>query len=569
MLVEPDISPLAKRLAEENNVNWRGLLGSGAGGKIVERDVLEYLAKVMAGEEDINPTAEPLPEGMDAWPEDDVRSFYGGAMPAEGAQAEAPSSVTEEELFVDTPDLGSFDTGSFDTPAAVSSVSHQTTEDVMGLGEDIFLIDDEVPVQSASLDVSGMVEEPAFVSEIEAFGEDALSSDDMAMVDDGLGMDDIATFDEPEGDVFAAMSEGVEEMASDNDVEDLASLFADGAESIEDSYSEPATVDQTVAFEAPAMDEFDIPAYQAEVTSAEDVVEALATENVDDVIASFEEDNFETVGGLEDSFIEEMDEPAAQTFMVDEPVVETPVFETPVFETPVFEAPQTPVVEVPPMPSFSEVVPVAATVAGAGLAASALSAGAPVLRDPVVTPAASLVVQGNLPLVSYGVLLRRHVDLSTLMHAQQAIADETGQEETSVASLLLRAAAKAQQKISLVPGRSVGLAIIRNEGVSVAHVHDAAGAPFRTVMSQAQQALSAHREDKVDLAVADMSNFDIDEAVLNIGVPVLTLGRTMYDSSKGTHHSTLSLSGNISVESGTKFLSMVAELLNSPVRLVI
>ena len=54
--MEPEISPLAKRLAEENNVNWRGLDGSGADGRILERDVLEYLARVMAGDEALDPT---------------------------------------------------------------------------------------------------------------------------------------------------------------------------------------------------------------------------------------------------------------------------------------------------------------------------------------------------------------------------------------------------------------------------------------------------------------------------------------------------------------------------------
>ncbi|MEJ2288986.1 MAG: E3 binding domain-containing protein, partial [Deinococcales bacterium] len=72
---QPEISPLARRLAEENNVDWRDLHGSGAGGKVVERDVLEYLARVMAGEEDIDPTPEPVPEGMESWPEEDIQAF--------------------------------------------------------------------------------------------------------------------------------------------------------------------------------------------------------------------------------------------------------------------------------------------------------------------------------------------------------------------------------------------------------------------------------------------------------------------------------------------------------------
>jgi hypothetical protein len=39
------ISPLAKRLAEENQLDWRTLKGSGKNGLIVERDVLQAIAK--------------------------------------------------------------------------------------------------------------------------------------------------------------------------------------------------------------------------------------------------------------------------------------------------------------------------------------------------------------------------------------------------------------------------------------------------------------------------------------------------------------------------------------------
>lgn len=69
----PDIAPSAQRLAEENNVDWRALRGSGEGGSVLERDVLEYLARVMRGEEAADPTPEPLPEGLSAWPEEPER----------------------------------------------------------------------------------------------------------------------------------------------------------------------------------------------------------------------------------------------------------------------------------------------------------------------------------------------------------------------------------------------------------------------------------------------------------------------------------------------------------------
>lgn len=55
---EPQITPLARRLAEENGIDWRQLSGSGPEGTIVERDILAFLAKVMAGEVDLPPMPE-------------------------------------------------------------------------------------------------------------------------------------------------------------------------------------------------------------------------------------------------------------------------------------------------------------------------------------------------------------------------------------------------------------------------------------------------------------------------------------------------------------------------------
>ena len=94
----PTIVPLAQRLAEENNVNWRSLSGSGPGGSVTEVDVLNYLARVMAGEEDLNPTAEPVPEGMEAWPEEDVRAH-------KMAQAQEASADAGGAEPVDFPDF--------------------------------------------------------------------------------------------------------------------------------------------------------------------------------------------------------------------------------------------------------------------------------------------------------------------------------------------------------------------------------------------------------------------------------------------------------------------------------
>lgn len=97
---EPDIAPLARRLAEENNVDWRRLAGTGEGGRVVERDVLGYLARVMAGEEAVDPTPEPVPEGMEAWPADDVGRYGGSELDDEPT---SPPTLDDDLFLFDEP----------------------------------------------------------------------------------------------------------------------------------------------------------------------------------------------------------------------------------------------------------------------------------------------------------------------------------------------------------------------------------------------------------------------------------------------------------------------------------
>lgn len=118
---EPQITNLARRLAEQNNVDWRRLSGSGPDGSVLERDVLDYLARVMAGEEAVDPTPEPLPEGMDSWTEVGVDSV--------GNYSRSSAAA---------PELGSL---------GVATHAAGAEDDVLGsaadLDEDLFLLDDD------------------------------------------------------------------------------------------------------------------------------------------------------------------------------------------------------------------------------------------------------------------------------------------------------------------------------------------------------------------------------------------------------------------------------------------
>jgi hypothetical protein len=114
---EPKITPLARRLAEENGIDWRRLKGTGPDGTIVERDILAFLAKVMAGEVDLPPMPEsppPLP------PEEELKRAQ-AALEREGVDLadlipEAPKTPTlqveevpEEELSLDFPEIDLLD----------------------------------------------------------------------------------------------------------------------------------------------------------------------------------------------------------------------------------------------------------------------------------------------------------------------------------------------------------------------------------------------------------------------------------------------------------------------------
>ena len=72
-------------------------------------------------------------------------------------------------------------------------------------------------------------------------------------------------------------------------------------------------------------------------------------------------------------------------------------------------------------------------------------------------------------------------------------------------------------------------------------------------------------ETHTEVTLTDAS---IDEVVLDVDLPVVSLGRILYDNQRGGYRSTLTLAGDLPAEAGARLLSRVAELLDSPVRLV-
>ncbi len=176
---EPDIAPLARRLAEENNVDWRRLSGTGEGGRVVERDVLGYLARVMAGDEAVDPTPEPVPDGMVAWPEGDVSAYR---QDADGPEAPDMRSTLDDDLFL------------FDDPLPGGRAPAGEHDD------DLFVRSDD-PEPDGSEGRRAAVGGPVEATTGGDEGEDGvwLVGDDAAEVDGGVETGDAAVADDVVG----------------------------------------------------------------------------------------------------------------------------------------------------------------------------------------------------------------------------------------------------------------------------------------------------------------------------------------------------------------------------------
>ena len=434
---EVDISPLAKRLAEENNVDWRKLRGSGAGGKVVERDVLEFLARVMSGQEDVDPTPEPLPEGMEEWPEEDIAAYRRGARERTGepGAAQTPEEPVEEEI-----------------------------------DEGIFLFEDD--------DVEPEPEEPEEEPEVFAVaGGDEIEEEDDLFLDLDDDEDEEAAAGEGRDFDVSVDLDAPSEARPQRGAVDLGDMGLDMGE--EDAAEEAAPADSS-AFDAD--------------------LDFVGSEVVDEAPA----------GAV---FMQEDDEDEAE----------------------VTAAEPEPAEEAPPSPPAR----------------------------------ASEGARQGLPLVRRGTLLRRHVDVTALKSAQAVLARELGHDEPlPLSAFLLRAAARAHHQHRLGEG-GVALAMIEG-GLTFGHIDDAGDGAFRDLVSALRSMPTSEDVPAgAALAVADLSELDVDEAILDASVPVLAFGRVLYDDQGGDVRGTLSLSGDVQPDVGGRLLAATADLLTAPVRLLV
>lgn len=608
---EPDIATLARRLAEQNNVDWRALSGSGPDGRIVERDVLDYLARVMAGEEALDPTPEPLPEGMETWPDQDAPSYFQPGGSGQGAHADALVDMAEEGaegLLADVPSaVEHLDSGDVDLGDAASELTSQddgayaftadesheegaygngaehepeaavfadpeptTTTGEVEISDDIFLFDDDDDdeddddqygdgyVDHADPVVADAGSAPEWGSEAhdalaDAADEPALDLEaDTADPDDALLVADDGVEDDTVG--ASDVADLAEHQEQPQEVEQPAEELAASIESYDHDFTTPSEQYEKEA---------DLSGWDGHDLSD------LGVGPVDDT-----SEGGEVAGELPDLWASD-----AEADQVDEPV------------TAGYEGSVEPPADVGELededmePAFLSEVPAAVDTVADTYPAEELATGTDDVEDleqaaaldeqdsladlreldgqPDTTVAAVLA---DLPLVRIGNVVRRHVDLSALAGAQLAVGLELEHgEPLAAAPFLVRAVAKAVAEGGSLQGQ-VALAEL-DGGVRFRRVDGAGERPFASLVEELSG--PGPEEDELGLVAVDLSGLDVDEVLLDVHVPAVTLGRVLYDTQRGEHRSTLILSGEMPMLEGARLLARVAELLEAPVRLLL
>jgi len=538
-----DIAPLAKRLAEENNVDWRRLRGSGEGGRVVERDVLEYLARVMAGEEAVDPTPEPVPEGMGAWPEADVRrgtpSDTPAASPSERATID-PTSTIEDDIFI-------FDDEGADAVSAAPATL--TTE--------------PAPLWRSEAPHSG-----------DAFDDDddgllLVEDDDEPIAAEATGTDgdgETASRHEPWAELQPTADPTTPTAAHDEDQRDTLRVTDpwQSAPSVDAEASRAANdlqVDATPWDSGPDL----------ELSDAADDGDLLAAPNaatpeLPDLFSGDDRGDvdLETPAGYASAPVFDLD--------AGDEATHAHSFAAPPATAAASESPE----------------PASGPDSGAGWdAIPSLDAAEELSDEPVPTPpdvvaavpappvAEPLAGAGSVdtsaaPLVRHGHVWRRQVDLSAMVAAQADLAAELGRGEPIVPlAFLVRAGAKALGDAEA----SLAVAYIDGEGVRTVPVRGAGD--FSATVSAldalpGEVAADATAAAPLALVVADLSELGLDDAVLHLGAPVLTLGRVLIDNQTGARRAYLALSGDgAEGAEAARLLARVADLLETPVRLAI
>jgi len=523
--MEPMIAATARQLAEENGLDWRRIQGSGTGGQISEGDVLDYLMRVMSGEEELpEGSVDPIPATL----EQDMaamRSMIAGSGMAEEGEIDS--------LMASSKPIPAAEPMFSPEPIAAHGAGEMGATDI-GAMEDRLLEDDEQPLERAE-PLHSEHSEQERAAAISAPSSDAHEGDSLEADDFDFEMEDplaasaavpLSNY-EAEVEPMAALSSDPETVQASmpqaelpafepmalGDVtplsdEDLAALMGDPIPSTPTDALEPAHEPMLAASDSPEDELEGIHAPQADFAPDDHELEPMAAsglsaETVTDLEPLMAAPAVEHKPALEDDFVALAGTPVLNE---PEPVVASPI--------PVYV----------PTPASA---PTYAPMASAGASAGAM---------------------GRLSEVS----LRVQFDVSALQEAALQLEPLIGQ--VGMAFFLARAVSHHAH-------------LLGQSAVSHSRLSDGSFAPLHGIGSEFKSALedygTAPAAQAVGIAVAYAGELGLEEASSAQAAYTVSLGKP-YGETTG-----LTLRGEVSVQVGAAFLNAVADSLHKPITLLV
>ncbi|HGY10176.1 MAG TPA: hypothetical protein ENK37_09035 [Oceanithermus profundus] len=508
-MTEPKITPLARRLAEENGIDWQSLEGTGPDGTIVERDILAFLAKVMAGEVELppEPAETPPPEGIP-----DLSQVQ-EALAREGVDV---GKLVPENLAQEAP------------PEPPQTAEVEVFAEEVEEEEAVFEVDFEA-----------LVEEP--VSEpVEAAPPAGEPTPGFAEAED-----DGWTVIEPEAEAAPAWQEPAPE-PEPHEPAPWEAPAAEAAPSEEPSFEweveEAGETSEQVASEL-AVDTDEAPAGEADFLPEPEIAEEVAS-STEPALDEAEEAFVEEIS-FEETFVEAAPEPAA-------PSEETPELQE--APEPVAEAAAEEAGGVEEAATFEpgEAEEDLATEAASAETAAPAVAGDRDLAAPAGEEATEPQAAPAAAAVAFPPAFRRAVDLQAALQAQTDLAT-AWRQEVPLELLLFRAVDRALAELE-VPMRPV-LGRFEDEAVRALAVQPATD--LRDLFNHLRDA----SEEGDGLVVVDLSETPYAEVILPERA-LIALGRAGLPEELGL----LSISGELPTDR-TRFLERVAFYLERPILL--
>lgn len=523
------IAPLARVLADANGIEWQQIQGTGDGGMVVEQDILNYLARVMSGEEEPPDTPVDLPPpdwtgemppmpNMDALSalsqagvESDITDFVAanaGAPAASGGLPSVPGTESKAGFEHDAMDFELDDDATNDAAHADDVL----TDDVQPAAAEAMPAapafgpshappaEPQIePLHAEELHVERPVEQPHVEQPTELHAEQPQAG---ALV---AGAADIAAA----GVAGAAAATGGRGLGG------LLSRLYNKNKDHKDDHKD----DVQPAAEAPA-------------PSLGEPVEPPSPPVADTPVAAplvadqLREDAPERPAAAHAAPHEVVAEPPAAAFQA-EPQVEEQHFAAPAM--PAAPMPEVPMPEAP-LPEVA--APVSA---------------------PTPAPAASGPVAHQSLAARRGVHLRVTVDTAALEGASSQLGEHFGRA-LPMGALLARAAARSLRTLGL---GSVGIAQLGDD-VTALHAPNLHG-DLRAALDDLH---AGHTGDWSELMVVDAAALGLDELHLTQDIATLSLGHSQ------DGHAALTLTGAVSPAAGAAFLNEVAGQLQTPIKLL-